>query len=209
MNPRIKPKQVVQEKRRGWRWAISLAILAHLACVILTYSTNSNRSSIQDIARVWSQPYLIGANWHQEMLPIEWISANHESDLAVTILLKKNPPTDEQLQDWLPVLVPKSAVFGAERAKRLLHVMSELAAAEDQDSVGLIKLLYSMVLHLESIPGSQPLDRIRLQRTDFENTVLFEAAVARLENGDIGLIPMIEPNRTVRPISSPELGGKP
>ncbi len=185
------------------RLIVSCLMLFHFGAIGLTYATNWRRSAIQDRVLVWLQPYLISANWYQEMLPIEWISdANSERSLRVSV------QTNDPNSGWKTVLDSSQNTFLRSRTERLLHPLVEFATSEDAQ--GLTNLLKSVVLHLENERNgsdSQIL-RIRLEKIakpNVENeaeSVLYEASLARFPNGEFGFVPKIESHRAVRAIES-------
>ena len=185
----------------GWRWLVSCLILAHFGAIGLTYATNWRRSTLQDSALHWLQLYLIGANWYQEMLPIEWISDAHSSKrIRVSVQANDNP------HEWESVLETKKLALDNSRAERLLHLLAELAVTDDTQ--GLTNVLKSIVLHIENGRTSKIL-KIRIKKTSesspenkAEENVLYEASLARFSNGEFGFVPKIENHRTVRALNS-------
>ena len=183
-----------------WRLLISCLILAHFGAIGLTYATNWRRSALQDSVLVWLQPYLIGANWYQEMLPIEWISDAHSSkQFRISVQSNDNP------HEWESVLEAKKLALDNARAERLLHLLAELAGTEDTQ--GFTNVLKSIVLHIENGRSSNIL-KIRLEKTsetlaeNEEENVLYEASLARFSNGEFGFVPKIENHRTVRALNA-------
>lgn len=193
-----------------WRWAISVFLLAHFGVISLTYSTNWRRSAAQDQILGYLQPYLIGCNWYQEMLPVEWTSGQSSSN-ATRVSVSASSVDD----DWKPVISNRSYGLGAltfhqNKVERWIRLAQELAASDDQE--GLLRLMRSLVLHLDHSEEFQEhrVVRIRLEQTVKKDSsdsadsnepseiTLIEAQVARLEDGSIGLIPKIEEHREVR-----------
>lgn len=182
------------------RWLICFFILVHFGAIGLTYATNWRRSALQDRALLWLQPYLIGANWYQEMLPIEWLSDAHSSKrIRISVQANDNP------HKWESVLETKKLAWDHARAERLLQIIAELAATED--SQGLTNVLKSVVLHIENGRSFKIL-KIRLEKTSEshpeseEENVLYEASLARFSNGEFGFVPKIEKHRTVRALNT-------
>lgn len=183
-----------------WRWLVSCFILAHFGVIGLTYATNWRRSKLQDSVLQWLQPYLIGANWYQEMLPIEWISDAHSSKrIRISVQANDNP------HEWKIVLDTKKLALNNAKAERLLHLLAELAVTEDTQ--GLTNVLKSIVLHIENGRTTTIL-KIRLEKTSEslaeseEEKVLYEASLARFPNGEFGFVPKIENHRTVRALNT-------
>ena len=183
-----------------WRWLVSCLILVHFGAIGLTYATNWRRSTLQDSVLHWLQPYLIGANWYQEMLPIEWISDAHSSKrIRISVQASDNP------DQWKIVLETRKFSLDNARAERLLHLLAELAGTED--SQGLTNVLKSIVLHIENGRTTTIL-KIRLEKTSEslpeseEEKVLYEASLARFPNGEFGFVPKIENHRTVRALNT-------
>ncbi len=152
---------------------------------------------------VWLQPYLISANWYQEMLPIEWISdANGSRNLQVSVL------TNDANGVWSTVLDTSQNSFLRARTERLLYPLVDFEASEDTQ--GLTNILKSFVLHLESQSkgSATKIMRIRLERNAKPNeekqaeSVLYEASIARFPNGEFGFVPKIESHRAVHALES-------
>jgi len=175
----------------------------HLFSIGLTYATNWQRSAIEDRALVWLQPYLIGTNWYQEMMPIEWISENYRPG-SFQLSIQHANATDQ----WVPILGVTSTNSMRAKFDRLLHVLSELARGEDYQ--GMTRVLKSIVLHLEkSRPANAPqISKIRLEKIAASSSigdseeVLYEATLARFPSGEFGFVPKIENHRSVRAIET-------
>lgn len=185
------------------RWIVSCLVLIHFGAIGLSYATNWRRSAIQDRVLVWLQPYLISANWYQEMLPIEWISdANGSRNLQVSVL------TNDANGVWSTVLDTSQNSFLRARTERLLYPLVDFEASEDTQ--GLTNILKSFVLHLESQSkgSATKIMRIRLERNAKPNeekqaeSVLYEASIARFPNGEFGFVPKIESHRAVHALES-------
>jgi len=197
-----------------WKWAISSAIVFHFSVIVLTYATNSRRSAIQDQALVFLQPYLIGGNWYQEMLPIEWV-AGDSSHGSISISVQ----TMDAPNRWKPILesrepASRSILSDQIKTRRLLQLAVKLHENDDPEAI--LRILHSVVLHLDSPGTNSKLDpsrlvtHIRLEQATNEKisteiepddatpATIFEASVARFESGEIGLIPKIEDRRSVR-----------
>ncbi len=197
----IRQQQSVPPSLTSWRWQIliSFLLMLHLFSVAISYSANWRRSSIQDAAIVWLQPYLIGANWYQEMLPIEWISENNRPG-SIQLLVEHEAGHNH----WVPTLDSDNSNNEKRKFDRLLHVLSELAIGED--SQGLTRILKSIVLHLEAggSGNASRISKIRLLKRSESNlskeadSVLYEAALARFPSGEFGFIPKIDSHRSVR-----------
>ena len=188
---------------RWSRWIINSLILFHFGAIGLSYATNWRRSTVQDRILVWLQPYLIGGNWYQEMLPIEWISdANSNKSVRVSV------QTDATPNQWQAVL--DTSVNSASRAKidRFLHPLVEFAKSEDTE--GLTRILKSLVEHIESEPTANTtrILKIRLEKVsqmELESnavSILYEASLARFPKGEFGFVTDIESHRSVRAVES-------
>jgi hypothetical protein len=172
-------------------------IVFHFAALGLTYATNtsSRRSSLQDRLHEFLQPYLIGLNWYQEMLPIEWPDTLVDS--AETRIAIQSSTSD----DWTTIISNrsthlKSLSFYQQKSDRLIQLAKELIANENED--GLLRLLRSVVTHLDRAQDQTvSVRKIRVEQTGSENPLL-EASVARFDDGEIGLIPRIDEHRQVR-----------
>lgn len=196
-----------------WQICITTLLMMHLVFIVLTYATNWRRSSIEDKVLVSMQPYLIGLNWYQEMLPIEGISENYKPGSVRITIENANAPNS-----WTSILDLTSSHSAQAKIERLIHVSSELASAEDLQ--GLTRLLKSVVLHLEKgrSPNSPFVTRIRLEKvananatdnatTNATGEVLYEASLARFPSGEFGFIPKVESHRSVR--ANEAIGVKP
>ncbi len=185
-----------------WQWGLRILILFHFLAVGMTYSANWRRSTIQDDTLAWLHPYLIGGNWYQEMLPVEWISDSiGQKTLRISIQTSDSP------QDWTPAFDSSVKNIDQARTQRLLHVLTELAVSED--TLGLTNVLKSIVLHLESDPLKlQQLVGIRLERLSEplaepeSESILYEASLARFPSGEFGFVPKLESHRSVRSLDS-------
>jgi len=191
------------ESTARWRWFASGFILLHFAAIGLSYSTNWRRSSLQDGLLVNLQPYLIGVNWYQEMLPIEWISDAHKTKrIRVSVQETDNP------KNWKPVFDTTQMAIDNARTERLLHLLAELASNDDTE--GLTNVLKSIVLHLENFikRDKSTVLRIRIEKSSDpeagseEESILYEASLARFPNGEFSFVPKIENHRTVRSLNS-------
>ncbi|MCY2984782.1 MAG: hypothetical protein NTY15_14255 [Planctomycetota bacterium] len=185
-----------------WQWGLRLLILFHFFALGMTYSANWQRSAIQDNMLSLLHPYLIGGNWYQEMLPVEWISDSiGQKTLRISIQTVDSP------QSWTPALDSSVKSIDQARMQRLLHVLTELALSEDTH--GLTKVLKSIVLHLEHDPvRPQQLVGIRLEKLSEtfvqpeSESILYEASLARFPSGEFGFVPRIESHRSVRSLDS-------
>ena len=186
-----------------WRWFVSCLILLHFGAIGLTYATNWRRSAFQDNLLVCLQPYLIGTNWYQEMLPIEWISETHKAkSIQVSV------QTFDEPRDWKTVFGTTWMALDHARTESLLHLIAELAINDDAE--GLTNVLKSIVLHLENPKKSKTSTvlRIRIEKTSAsqaeieEEPFLYEASLARFPKGEFGFVPKIENHRTVRALDS-------
>ena len=191
------------ESTASWRWFVSGLILLHFGAIGLSYAANWRRSPLQDRMLMGLQPYLIGANWYQEMLPIEWISdAQKSKSIRVSIQESDEP------KDWKPVFNTKQLALDNARTERLLHLLAELASNDDTE--GMTYVLKSIVLQFENQKKSSKstVSRIRIEKNaalnaeSEEEPVLYEASLARFPNGEFGFVPKIENHRTVRSLNS-------
>ena len=208
MSKAIRPQQIESQSKSTshWRWFASCIILLHFGAIGLTYATNWRRSEFQDGLLVWLQPYLIGVNWYQEMLPIEWIS----EPLAAKSIRLSVQASDEP-KDWKAVFDTTRMALDNARTERLLQLLAELATQDDSE--GLTNVLKSIVLHLENRRknDNSTVLRIRLEKTSApkseteEEPVLYEASLARFPSGEFGFVPKIENHRTVRALKSETL----
>jgi hypothetical protein len=183
-------------------WGLRFLILFHFLALGLTYSANWRRSVIQDNALAWLQPYLIGGNWYQEMLPVEWVSDSIGQKTTRISIQTVDKPTS-----WTPALDSSKKGNDQARTERLLHVLTELAISEDTQ--GLTNVLKSIVLHLESDPvRPERLVGIRLERLSQPlaapelESILYEASLARFPSGEFGFVPRIDSHRSVRSLNS-------
>ena len=181
------------------QWGLRILILFHFFAIVLTYSANWRRSSIQDRALGHLQPYLIGGSWYQEMLPVEWLSDSIGQKSSRISIQTADAP-----REWMIALDASEKKQSASRSQRLLHVLTELAVSEDTQ--GLTNILKSVVLHLEHDPAKpgQKLVGIRLERhsdptveTESKD-ILYEASLARFPSGEFGFVPKLESHRSVR-----------
>ncbi len=180
--------------------------MLHFGAIGLTYATNWRRSEFQDRVLVWLQPYLIGVNWYQEMLPVEWIS-----DAQTAKSIRLSVQASDEPKDWKAVFDTTHMALDNARTERLLHLLAELSTHDDTQ--GLTKVLKSIVLHLENPRknGNSTVLRIRLEKTSApkseieEEAVLYEASLARFPSGEFGFVPKIENHRTVRALNSETL----
>ena len=205
MSKPIRPQQIAIPTQIGIRsrWIVSFLVLIHFGAIGLSYATNWRRSVIQDRVLVWLQPYLISANWYQEMLPIEWIS-----DASASRGLQVSVQTSEPNGEWSSVLDTSQNTFLRARTERLLYPLVAFAASEDTQ--GLTNILKSFVLHLENQTTSRAtkITRIRLKKNakpheeEGAESVLYEASLARFPNGEFGFVPKIESHRSVRALES-------
>ncbi len=175
----------------------------HLGAIGLTYATNWRRSALQDRVLVWLQPYLIGVNWYQEMLPIEWISdSNSTKKVRVSIQTASIP------NEWQTVLDSSRNSPTRTRSERFMYPLVELARSEDGQ--GITNMLASIVLHLEGekTNDSETILRIRLENVSMAasgsdtESVLYEASLARFPSSEFGFVPEIEKHRSVPAIES-------
>jgi len=201
----IRPQQIAIPTQIGIRsrWIVSCLVLIHFGTIGLSYATNWRRSAIQDRVLVWLQPYLISANWYQEMLPIEWISDKNASR-SLQVSYQANDANGE----WSSVLDTSQNTFLRARTERLLYPLVDFAASEDTQ--GLTNILKSFVLHLESqsTRSATKIMRIRLVRYAKPNeeegaeSVLYQASLARFPNGEFGFVPKIESHRSVHSLDA-------
>jgi hypothetical protein len=75
--------------------------------------------------------------------------------------------------------------------------------ADNTDTDGLSRIMKAVVVHHEHLNPKLKIERIRLERESSEEVdgaspLLFEATVARFEDGGIGIVPKIENRRSVR-----------
>lgn len=205
MSKTIRQQQInsLSESTARWRWFVSGLILLHFGAIGLSYAANWRRSAFQDGLLVRLQPYLIGVNWYQEMLPIEWISDAHNAK-SIRVSVQAN----DQPKDWKPVFNATPMALDKARTERLLHLLAELSG--NDDSEGMTNVLKSIVLHIENPKKSSKSTvlRIRIEKNlppnaeSEEEPVLYEASLARLPNGEFAFVPKIENHRTVRALNS-------
>ncbi len=152
---------------------------------------------------LWLQPYLIGLNWYQEMLPIEWISdSNGTKKVRVSIQTTSKP------NEWQTVLDSSRNSPTRTRSERFMYPLVELARGDDGQ--GLTNIFKSIVLHLEAekTNDSETISRIRLENLSVTTlgseteSVLYEAALARFPTREFGFVPEIEKHRSVPAIES-------
>lgn len=186
------------------RWLISSLIVLHFGAIATSYAANWRRSALQDQVLTLAQPYLIGGNWYQEMLPVEWyIDATRSRHTWLSIQTKSSP------DKWVKLFDSRSKGLDAGKRSQLIKLMVELS--ENQDSDGLSRIMTSIATHIEKFSPSELRDtkpvvlRMRLERELNEtleesanDAVLFEGAVARFEDGEIGFVPTIDRRRTVQ-----------
>lgn len=178
----------------------------------MAYSANHRRSSVQDRCLAFLQPYLIGLNFYPETLPVEWIDDDSPPS-ATRISI-----SDSSGGKWITVLSTQANAnslggslesLGLHRSnsRRLLQLLSALSKNEDED--GILRVLKSVAVRLNAMAiqaGNSPksFDRIRLELPGIPTPdgdmepVFVEAMVARFENGEMGLVPQVEPHRSVR-----------
>ena len=191
------------QMNRWSRWIINSLILFHFGAVGLSYATNWRRSNFQDRILVLLQPYLIGWNWYQEMLPVEWISdANSTKSVRVDVQTKATP------NEWHSVLDTSVHSFSRAKIDRFLYPLVEFAKSDDTE--GLTRILKSLVVHLESetTANNARILKIRLENVsqmELESnavSILYEASLARFPTGEFGFVTDIESYRSVRAVES-------
>ncbi len=187
-------------------------MLFHFGCICLAYSANHRRSSVQDRGLAFLQPYLIGLNFYPETLPIEWIDDDGPPS-ATRISV-----SDSSENEWTTVLSTQANAnsqsnglesLGLHRSnsRRLLQLLTALSKNEDED--GIFRILKSVAIRLDvkavgEGTSLKSFDRIRLELPGTPipdggmEPVFVEAMVARFENGEMGLVPQVEPHRSVR-----------
>jgi ABC-type cobalamin transport system ATPase subunit len=175
-------------------------VVSHFVAILVTYSANWRRSSIQDDMLTLGQPYLIGLNWYVEMLPIEWNRAD-SADLKTRLSVQEKN-TAERL-----VLLDSSADT-VDRAKKrnLLRLLVSILEAGDDDGAAL--LLSSIIKHEQSSTTriKNPIVSVRLEKLldagDANYSVLYDATVKQSSDGKVQFLPALEPQRTVPAIRS-------
>lgn len=167
---------------------------------------------MQDRCLTFLQPYLIGLNFYPETLPVEWIDDNSPPS-ATRISV-----SDFSENDWTTVLSTQANAnspagsfesLGLHRSnsRRLLQLLTALSKNEDED--GILRILKSVAVRLDANAVGEgaslkSFDRIRLELPGPATPdggmepVFVEAMVARFENGEMGLVPQVEPHRSVR-----------
>lgn len=187
-------------------------MLFHFGCICLAYSANHLRSSVQDRGLALLQPYLIGLNFYPETLPVEWI--DDDSPPSATRI----SVSDSSENEWTTVLSTQananshsnrleSLGLNRSNSRRLLQLLTALSKNEDDD--GIFRVLKSVAVRLDAKANGEPrsqemFDRIRLELPGVPTMdggtepVFVEAMVARFENGELGLVPQVEPHRSVR-----------
>ena len=185
-----------------WQWAISLVVVFHFGAIALTYATNWRRSPVQDQVLTWLQPYLIGANWYHEMLPVELVSEEAKSQHTWLAVCSSDS------EEWKTILDNWEGTFDNHYCARLLRLMLDLAEQENTDGLG--RIAVSLVKHFESSQGNvapnstKQIDRIRLLQPPSkldesgENKIVFEGDIVRFENGELAFVSKTENRRTVR-----------
>jgi hypothetical protein len=215
--PNIDSTSTISEPNRTllWKGVASVVVLFHLLGVSLSYTFNHRTSEMQDAVLSSFQPYLIATNFFHESLPFEWVE--DENGLASVRISIQRPQGE-----WTEVVsthLPYTAVLGLHDAKanRLLQLLVSLANRGDEE--GVLRILKDVMAHLDSVDStrieSEPAtlaNRIRLELPSFPledgtvESVTVEAAVARFDGGEIGLIPLIEKHRSVRSRSKVTIG---
>lgn len=196
-----------------WKWGISAVLLFHFGSLCLAYSANYNRSTVQDNVLVALQPYLLVLNFYPETLPVQLI-AQDDPPSSTSVAVANSVDGD-----WTTVLGSKTTGVSAPSlhsltSRRLLNLLTALSQNEDED--GILRILKGIASKLEAIDfhvgdRKEPFDLIRLELPGSPNEegtmepVWVEAAVARFENGEIGLVPKVDPHRTVRSKLNPAI----
>jgi hypothetical protein len=193
----------------GLRGLVSVLLVLHFFLIGLTYATNARRSSVQDSVHVWLQPYSIPGNWYFEMLSFDGLSGKENlNSLRISVARASSDEWETIMAMW-----PKDqrGFWGLRfKSNRLMSLVQELVANDDQE--GLLRILRSVVKHLDAKtqPANESLTRIRLDQNAGEpeasssdlpessqRQVILEASIARLEDGEFGLIPKIDAHREV------------
>ncbi|MFM8572239.1 MAG: hypothetical protein ACKOAU_11635 [Pirellula sp.] len=172
---------------------VSSVLTAHFGLIALVYFSNNSahRAPLADQLLQKCQPYLIGMGWYTELLPMSLVG--HETyDKPIGIDYK----LESSSRIWTPWI---DSTTSDRRWKRLGQLSGALAVNEDEEGLGLIALSLIKKARSEGLNIAQ----IRYTARDPEtqsNLLLYQAVVVRLANGELTLVPELEPTRTV-PIS--------
>lgn len=178
---------------KGWL-ASSLAVI-HFSLVGLVLVGNWQRSGVQDSIVTLGHPYLVGLNWHVELLSIDWNRANLAT-LRYRIVAQDAQSTDTLLHS-------DSKDWDRDRNHQFLRIIVSFLEADDQDSSA--RMLHSIAMHREKVTG-KPITRMTVQKQEgrdsrWEN--IFDANIVRLNEREFGLVPVIDPQRSVRTLKGP------
>lgn len=196
-----KPSLPASSSTRLTKTIVSLLVVSHFVAVLVTYSANWRRSSIQDDILTLGQPYLIGLNWYVEMLPIEWNRAD-SADLKTRLSVQEKNNTER-----LILLDSNADTMDRAKKRNLLRLLVSILEAGDDDGAAL--LLSSMIKHEQASATrtKNPIVSVRLEKLldarDTNYSVLYEATVKQSSDGTIKFLPVLEAQRTV-PAIRPE-----
>jgi hypothetical protein len=129
--------------------------------------------------------------WYTELLPMSLVGhETYDKQIGIDYRLDRTSPT---WTSWI------DSTTSDRRWKRLGQLSGALAVNEDEEGLGLIALSLIKKARSEGLNIAQ----IRYTARDPEtqsNLLLYQAVVVRLANGELTLVPELEPTRTV-PIS--------
>jgi hypothetical protein len=178
---------------------VSIVLILHFFLIGLVYFSNNSlkRMPWADDLLQQTQLYTIPLGWYTELAPMSLIGSEmYERPVEVSI------KSDAQSQVWKEWSGPGR---GDARWRRLMQVAGALAINGDEEGLALLGL--SLVK--QGRRSGMEIERIRLVGkgagaggagaggAEQEPESLFEATVVALGDGEVTLVPAIEPTRTV------------
>lgn len=169
---------------------MSVGLIAHFGLIALVYFSNnsSQRMPLADELLQKCQPYLIGMGWYAELLPMSLIGYE-VYDKPIRIDLK----SDRNSRIWTTWIDSAEA---DSRWRRLCQLIGALAINEDEEGLGQLVLSIGKRGKLDGIE----IDQIRIVTKDFESQtdiLLYQAWMVPLSDGELTLVPELEPTRSV------------
>lgn len=169
---------------------VSLGLMAHFSLIGLVYFSNNSmhRMPWADDLLQKSQPYLIGMGWYTELLPMSLIGYEiYDKSIGIDYKLDRNSRT------WTSLVESAESDL---RWRRLCQILGAFALNEDEEGIGQIALSIAKRARQEGIQ----IDQLRITTQDAEsqaNVLLYQAWLVPLKDGDLTLVPELEPTRTV------------
>jgi len=169
---------------------VSVGLIAHFSLIGLVYFSNNSmhRMPWADDLLQKSQPYLISMGWYTELLPMSLIGYEiYDKSIGIDYKLARNSRT------WTSLV---ESVDSNSRWRRICQILGAFALNEDEEGIGQIALSIAKRARQEGIQ----IDQLRITTQDAEsqgNVLLYQAWLVPLEDGDLTLVPELEPTRTV------------